>query len=165
VRRLRKRRGPCQDPPGVVLSVLHRSTIWFTHHLQDSRADLCSSRETVSSFSSSISTACLSLHSSREQLGRHSRSHQCGTRATTVGRLGTSLRNAACQGRPIHLILQHRWPTSKRASREAQHSDLAVPTTLLWRRYPRERKFLRVCSFSMNNPSLYYLILGLHMIS
>jgi hypothetical protein len=127
---------------------------------------LRSSMETISRFSSSSSsTAHLSLCSSREQLGRHSRSHQWGTRATTVGRLDTFLRNATCQGRPIHLVLPHQWPTYRRASREAQHSDLAAPTTLPWRRYPRERKFLRVRSFSTNTPSLYCLILGLRMIS
>jgi hypothetical protein len=169
VRQLRKRReiGPCQNPPEVVLTVLHQSTVWFTHHPRDSRIDLRSSREIVSNFSSSShsSTVRLSLHSSRGQLGRHSRSHQWGTRATTMGRLGTSLRNALYQGRPTHLVLWHQWPTSRRASRGAQHSDLVVPTTLPRRRYPRERKSLWVRSFSTSTPSLYCLILGLRMIS
>jgi hypothetical protein len=167
---LRRRRGrePHQDPPEVVPAVHHQSTVRFTHHSWDSHADLCSFGEITGSFgrSSSSSTPVLrSLRSTRGQLGRHSWSHQWVIRATTMGMLGTLPRIAACQGRQTHLILQHQWPTSKRASREAQRSDLATPTTLLWRRYQRERKSLWVCSFSSNTPSLYRLILGLRMIS
>jgi hypothetical protein len=135
VKRLRKsRRGPCQDPPGVVLAVLHRSTAWFTCQPWDSRDDLRSPRATASNFSSS-SVTLLSLYSSRGQLGHHSRSHQWGTRATIVRRLGTLIRNAACQGKPTHHIPQYKWQISRRASIEAQHCDLAVPTTPPWRRY------------------------------
>jgi hypothetical protein len=57
------------------------------------------------------------------------------------------------------------WSTSRRANRGAQCSDLVAPTTPSWRRYPWERKFLWVRSFSMNTPPLYYLILKLRMIS
>jgi hypothetical protein len=168
VRRQRKRRGrgPCQGPPDVVLAMLHQSTPWSTCHPRDSHADFHSSLATArSSNSSSSTTVLLSLHSSREQLGHHSRSHQWGTHATTMGRLGTSPSNVACQDRPTHLILQLLWLPSRRASREAQHNALVTPTTPLWRRYPRERKFLWVRSSSMNIPSLYCLISGLHMIS
>jgi hypothetical protein len=92
-------RGPCKDPPEVVLAVLHQGTVWFTHHPRDSNPDHRSSGETVSSFNRSISsTARLLLRNSKEQLGRHSKSHQWCTHATTMGRLGTSLRNVACQG-------------------------------------------------------------------
>jgi hypothetical protein len=167
MRRQRKRRerGPCQDPPEVVLAVLHRSTVWSTHHPWDSHANPHNFGATARSPSSSSSTTILlSLCSSREQLGHHSRSHQWGTRATTVGRLGTSPRNVACQGRPTHLVLQHLWQPSRRASKEAQCSVLATSTTPPWGRNPQERKFLQVCSSSMNTPSLYCLILGLHMI-
>jgi hypothetical protein len=136
-----------------------------THHPRDSHADLHSSGATARSFSSTSTTILLSLHNSKEQLFHHSRSHQWGTCATTVGRLGTSLRNASCQGRPTHLVLQLLWLPSRRASREAQCSVLAAPTTPPWRRYPWERKFLWVHSSSMNTPSLYCLILWLHMIS
>jgi hypothetical protein len=144
VRRQRKIRGsgPCQDPPEVILAVLHRSTAWFTYHPQDSLADPHSSGVTAHSSSSS-----------RQQLGHHSRSRQWGTHATTVGRLGTSPRSAACQGRPTHLVLQLLWLPSRRASREAQRSVLVVPTTPQWRRYPQERKLLRVRFSSMSIPS------------
>jgi hypothetical protein len=147
--------------------VLHQNTTWFTCHLWDSYTNLCSSGATVSSFSYSSSSIAvlLSLHSSTEQLGHHSRSHQWGTDATTVGRLGTSPRNVACQGRPTHLVLQLLWLPSRRASREVQRRVLVMPTTPPWRRYPRERKFLRVRSSLTNTPSLYCLILGLHVIS
>jgi hypothetical protein len=148
--------------------VLHQSTAWFTHHPRDSCTDLHSFGATASSFSSSShssSVVPLSLHSSRGALGHHSRSHQWGTRAITVGRLDTLLRNVCCQDKPIHHIPQHRWQTSRRANREAQCSDLATPTTPPWRRYSQGRKFLRVHSSSMNTPSLYCLILELHMIS
>jgi hypothetical protein len=152
--RKRRRRGPCQVPPEVVIAVLHRSTAWFTHHPQESHADLRNSRVTVSSFSSSSSNSSLatlpSLRISKGQLGHHSRSHQWGTRATIMGRLGTLLRNAACQGKPTHHVPQHQWQLSRRANREAQRSNLAVLTTPPWRRYPQERKFLRVRSFSMD---------------
>jgi hypothetical protein len=146
----RRERGPHQDPPWVVPAVHHHNTVLFTHHPRGSSADLRSSRETASSFSrsSSNSTPMLcSLCSTRGQLGRRSRSHQWGTRATIVGLLGTLPRIAACQGRQTHLVLQHQWPTSRRASRRAQRNDLAMPTTLLWRTYPRERKSLRLCFF------------------
>jgi hypothetical protein len=108
-------------PTEVVLPVLHQTATWSTRHIRDSRADLHSSGATASSFSNSNSSPAtlLSLHSSRGQLGHHNMSHQWGTRATTVGRLGTSPRNAACQGKPTHHVLQHLWLTSKRANREA----------------------------------------------
>jgi hypothetical protein len=125
--------------------VRHQSTVWFTHHPWDSHADLHSYRETASSFSRS-SSSTLVLHSlriTRGQLDRHSRSHQWGTRATTMGRLGTLPRIAACQGRETHLVQRHQWPTNRRASKGAQCSDLAMPTTLPWWRYPRERKPFR----------------------
>jgi hypothetical protein len=146
VRRLRKgrRRGPRQDPSEVVQAVLHRSTAWFTLHPQDSRTDLHSPRATASSISSSSSSVMLlSLRSSRGQLDHHSRSHQWGTRATTMERLGTLLRNATCQDKPTHHVPQHRWQLSRRASREAHHSDLATPTTPSWKRYPQERNSCR----------------------
>jgi hypothetical protein len=156
MRRQRKRRGraPCQDPPEVVLTVVHRSTAWFTRHPWDNHANPHSSRATTRSSSSSNSTTVLfSLCNSREQLGRHSKSRQWGTRATIMRRLGTSPRNAACQGRPTHLVHQLIWLTSRRASREAQRSVLAASTTPPWRRYPRERKFLQVHSSSTSTPS------------
>jgi hypothetical protein len=86
--------------------VLHQSTTWFTHHAWDGRADLRNSEATAHSFSNSSSSSAtlLSLCSSREQLGHHSRSHQWVTRATTVGRLGTLLRNAAYQDKPTHHV-------------------------------------------------------------
>jgi hypothetical protein len=143
--------------------VLHQSTAWFTCQPWDSHTNLRSSGATATSFSSN-SAMLLSLRSNRGQLGHHSRSHQLGTRATTMRRFGTLLRNITCQGKPTRNIPQHRWQLSRRASREAQRSDLAVPTTPPWR-YPRGRKFLQVRSFSMNTPSLYCLILELHMIS
>jgi hypothetical protein len=135
---------------------------------RDSRADLHSSGETASNFSrsstSSKSMLC-SLHSTREQLCHHSKSHQWGTHATTMGRLGTLPRIATYQGRQTHLVLQRQWPTSRRDSRRTQRSDLATATTLPWMRYPWERKSLRVRSFSMNTPSLYCLISELRIIS
>jgi hypothetical protein len=132
---------------------------------RNSRVDLRSFGATAHSTSSNSTTILLSLYSSKEQLGHHSTSRQWGTCATTVGRLGTSPRNVACQGRPTHLVLQLLWLPSRRASREVQCSVLAAPTKPPWRRYPREAKFLRVRSSSMKTPSLYCLILGLHMIS
>jgi hypothetical protein len=90
----------------AVLVVLPRCTAWFMRHPWDSHVDLCSSGATTYSSSSSSSiTALLPLRSSREQLGHHSLPHQWGTHATLVGRLGTSLRNAAYQDMPSHLIL------------------------------------------------------------
>jgi hypothetical protein len=142
--------------------VLHKSTAWFTCHPWDNRANLCSSKLTASSFRHSISTTTiLPLRSRREKLGHHSRPHQWGTRATTTGRLCTSPRNATSQGRPT----QYRWQISRGASKEAQRNGLAMPSTPPWKRYPWERKFLWVCSSSTNTPSLYCLILELHMIS
>jgi hypothetical protein len=143
--------------------VLPRSTEWFTHHSRDSCTDLCSFRATASNSScgSSSTAALLPLPNSREQLGHHNKPHQRGTHATTVGRLGTSPRNATCQGKPIRLVLQHLWQISRGASRKAQHNSLATPTTPPWMRYTRERKFLQVHFSSTNTPSLDCLI---HMI-
>jgi hypothetical protein len=165
--RIRRGRGQCHDPPEVVLAVLPRSIAWFTGHPRDSRADLHSSRTTThsSKCSSSSSLPALLHRSSRWQPGHHSRSVQWGTCATIVERLGTSLRNAISQGRPIHLVLQCLWQTSRGASRRVQHRGLATPTTPPWLRYRWERKFLQVRSSSMCAPSLYCLILELHMIS
>jgi hypothetical protein len=143
------------------------STTWFTHHPRDSHTDLHSSGVTAtrSSSSNSSTAALLPLHSSKEQLGHCYRPHQWGTHATTVGRLGTSPRNATCEGRPTHLVLQHLWQITRGASREAQHRGLATPTTPPWMRYPWERKFLCIRSSSMKTLSLYCLIRELHMIS
>jgi hypothetical protein len=149
----RRGRGPCQDPPEVILAELHRSTAWFTCHPWDSRADPHSSRATAHSFSSRSTTILFSLCSSREQLCHHSRLRHWGTRATTVGRLGTSPRNATCQGRLTHLILQLMWLPCRKASREAQRNIQAAPTTPPWRRYPQERKFLWVRSSSTSTLS------------
>jgi hypothetical protein len=77
-------RGPCQDSPEVVLAVLHRGTAWFICHLWDSNVDIRSSGVTARSSSSSSTTVLLSLCSSKEQLGHHSRSCQWGTHSTTM---------------------------------------------------------------------------------
>jgi hypothetical protein len=143
--------------------VHHQSTIWFTHHPQDSRAELRSSGETASSFSRSNSSSTHMLHSlcsTRGQLGHHSKSHQWGTHATTVGRLGTLPRIAACQGRQTHLVLQHQWPTSRRPSRGVERSNLTAPTRLPLRRYPRERKSLRVHFFLNKHPIIILFYSG-----
>jgi hypothetical protein len=156
----RRGRGPCQDPLEVVLVMLHRSTIWFRCHPRDSRADLRRSGQ-LPTVPAVATGAAAYLHSIYTVAAG-------GSRATTaVHSSGVPVLQlwkgcALCQGLPLAKVGQlTSYLTSRGARREAQHRGLVVPTTPPWRRYPRERKFLRVCSSSMNALSLYCLFLGI----
>jgi hypothetical protein len=105
----KKGRGPCQDPPEVVLVVLPQSTTWFTPHLQDNHVDLHSIGATVHSSITSSTTTFLPLNSSRWQPDHHNSLLQLGTHATTVGKLGILPRIVASRDRATHRALQYLW--------------------------------------------------------
>jgi hypothetical protein len=146
--RRRRERGPCRDPMEVAQAVLTWSTAWFTHHPWDNRADFHTSGVTMSSTSHSYSTTAPLLQRSRSRWppGHHSSSLPSGTHATIVGRLAALARTGANPNKATHHELRHPWWTSSGAIRGAQRRGLATPTTPPWRIYPRERKYLRVCS-------------------
>jgi hypothetical protein len=150
----RRERGRCLDPlVVVVLAVLLPSTAWCIPHLGVSCVERNSNRigaithnsnrgnssSNRHNSSSSGSIMLLHHHRSRLQLGRHSSFPLATFHASTVGRWGTLLENAANPSKPTHCKLQHLWSISRGANRRVLHHGLAVPTTSPWRGFPREK--------------------------
>jgi hypothetical protein len=86
-----------------------QGTAWFTHHPEDSHADLSSSVETASSTSRSTIVPPLHRSSSRWHSGHHSSRDLLVTCATIVGKSSTSLKTVASPSKETHLELQQMW--------------------------------------------------------
>jgi hypothetical protein len=150
--RRRKGRGSCLDLLAVVgLAVRLPSTAWCIPHPLDSSVDLHSNSTRAIARNTNIASSSRNnsnrspiehlLHRRcRLQSGHHSRLPPAVSRASTVGRWGTSHVSAAGPSKAIHHGLWHPWSTSKGSNRGAQHHGLAAPTTSPWMRSPREKK-------------------------
>jgi hypothetical protein len=137
----------------VGLVVLLPSTTWCIPHLLDNCADLnnCNiwaiTRNTNSGSSScnnsnnsSSSTVLLLQRCNRLQSGHCSSLPLATFRASTVGRWGTLLANAARPRKAICNELRDLLLISKGANRGPLHHGLAAPTTPPWMRSPWEKK-------------------------
>jgi hypothetical protein len=153
----------------VVLAVLLPSTAWCIPHLGVSCVDHNSSRIGAVTHNSNHGNSRNNNHSrsstmlllqchNRLPSSHHSSFLPATFHATTTGRWGTLLDNAVSSSKATHRELRHLWSTSRGAIRRVLHHGLAAPTTPSWRRFPREKKFYRVCSSSTNVLLLFYLI-------
>jgi hypothetical protein len=126
--------------------VLLPSTAWCIPPLGVSCADHNSSRAGAMAHNSnhgnsnrnnnsSSSSVMLLLHlHSRQPLGHHNSFPPAASHASTVGRWGTLLMNAASPSKATHHELRHPWPISRGAIRSVLHHGLDGPTTPPWRR-------------------------------
>jgi hypothetical protein len=134
----------------VVVAVLLLSTAWCIPHLGVSCTDLNSSsiraiaRNTSSGSSnrnnSSSSIVLLPHHHSRLPSSHHSSFPPASFHASIAGRWGTLLMNATSPSKATHHELRHLWSINRGANRGVLHHRLALPTTPLWIRSPREKK-------------------------
>jgi hypothetical protein len=151
--------------------VLLLSTAWCIPHLRVSCADRNSSRigaiahnsnsgnsssnSCNNSSSSSSSTMLILHHHSRLPSGRHNSFPPTTSHASTAGRWGIFLVNAASPNKATHREPWHPWSINKGANRGVLHHGLAAPTTPPWIRFPQEKKPWWVRSSSMSILLLY----------
>jgi hypothetical protein len=131
----------------VVLAVLLLSIASCIPHLGVSCANHNSSRTGAitrnsnrDNCSSNGSTVVLPHRCSRLPSGHHISFLLATSPATTVGRWGTLLENAANPSKVTHRELRHSWSISREAIKRVMHHKLAAPTTPPWWRSPREKK-------------------------
>jgi hypothetical protein len=139
----------------VVLVVLLQYIAWCIPHLGVSCVDhissrigaithnsICGNSSSNSRSSSNSSSSIVPLLHCRSRLPsvHHSSFPPTAFHASTARRWATLLKNAACTSKATHRELRHPWSISKGAIRRVLRHGRAVPTTLPWRRFPREKK-------------------------
>jgi hypothetical protein len=141
----------------VDLAVLHLSTACCILHLGVNCDDNNSSRigsithnsnnnnsssnsRNNNSSSNSSSTMLLLYHRSKLPLGHHSSFRPATFHASTTGRLGTWLMNAASPSKATNHEQRDPWSINKGANRGVLHHGLAVRTTPPWMRFTWEKK-------------------------
>jgi hypothetical protein len=79
-------------------------------------------------------------HHSKLPSGHHNSFLPATFHASTAGRLATLLYNATNPSKATHREIRHPWSISRGAIKRVLHHRWAMPTIVLWRRFPREKK-------------------------